>query len=213
MAMTATRNKVLAEVFDPAGAPSRMARQAILVIAGIAALAIAARIQVPMWPSPVPVTLGTFAVLTIGAAYGPRLGLVTVLGYMLIGALGFDVFANSSADRNGLAYMMGGTGGYLAGYVLATLFLGWAARRGWDRSVLWMALAMLIGNLIIYVPGLAWLHHIVAAGAFDPATYASVWDQTLVWGLTPYLIGDAIKLALAALLLPGLWRLVGDARG
>jgi len=213
MAMTATQNKVLAEVIGPGGDSARLLRQAVLVILGIAALAIAAKIKVPMWPSPVPVTLGTFAVLTIGAAYGPRLGLVTVLGYMAIGALGFDVFANSSAEKYGLAYMMGGTGGYLAGYVLATLFLGWAARRGWDRSVLWVALALLIGNLIIYVPGLTWLHHIIASGAFDPASYASVRDQTMVWGLTPYLIGDAIKLALAALLLPGLWRLVGTARG
>ena len=213
MAMTATQNKVLAEVIGPGGDTARLLRQAVLVILGIAALAIAAKVQVPMWPSPVPVTLGTFAVLTIGAAYGPRLGLVTILGYMAIGALGFDVFANSSAESYGLAYMMGGTGGYLAGYVLATLFLGWAARRGWDRSVLWMALALVIGNLIIYVPGLAWLHHIVAGGAFDPASYASPWQQTMVWGLTPYLIGDALKLALAALLLPGLWRLVGSARG
>jgi biotin transport system substrate-specific component len=213
MAMTATQNKVLAEVIGPGGDTARLLRQAVLVILGIAALAIAAKVQVPMWPSPVPVTLGTFAVLTIGAAYGPRLGLVTILGYMAIGALGFDVFANSSAESYGLAYMMGGTGGYLAGYVLATLFLGWAARRGWDRSVLWMALALVIGNLIIYVPGLAWLHHIVAGGAFDPASHASPWQQTMVWGLTPYLIGDALKLALAALLLPGLWRLVGSARG
>ena len=213
MAMTATQNKVLAEVIGPGGDTARLLRQAVLVILGIAALAIAAKVQVPMWPSPVPVTLGTFAVLTIGAAYGPRLGLVTILGYMAIGALGFDVFANSSAESYGLAYMMGGTGGYLAGYVLATLFLGWAARRGWDRSVLWMALALVIGNLIIYVPGLAWLHHIVAGGAFDPASYVSPWQQTMVWGLTPYLIGDALKLALAALLLPGLWRLVGSARG
>lgn len=213
MAMTATQNKVLAEVIGPGGDTARLLRQAVLVILGIAALAIAAKIKVPMWPSPVPVTLGTFAVLTIGAAYGPRLGLVTILGYMAIGALGFDVFANSSAESYGLAYMMGGTGGYLAGYVLATLFLGWAARRGWDRSVLWMALALVIGNLIIYVPGLAWLHHIVAGGAFDPASHASPWQQTMVWGLTPYLIGDALKLALAALLLPGLWRLVGSARG
>ena len=213
MAITATDNRVLADILAPAGGAARLVRQALLVALGIAALGVAAKISVPMWPSPVPVTLGTFAVLTIGAAYGPRLGLVTILGYMLIGALGFDVFAGSSAEKNGIAYMMGGTGGYLAGYVLATLFLGWAARRGWDRSVLWMALALLIGNLIIYVPGVAWLYQIVAGGAFDPATHASAWDQTMAWGLTPYLIGDALKLALAALVLPGLWRLVGDARG
>ena len=90
---------------------NRLLHQALLVVAGIAVLAICAKIKVPVWPSPVPITLGTFAVLSIGAAYGPRLGLITILGYMIIGALGFDIFANSSAEKNGLAYMMGGTGG------------------------------------------------------------------------------------------------------
>ena len=99
------------------------------------------------------ISLGTFAVLTIGAAYGPRLGLVTILGYLAIGALGFDVFAGSSAEKHGLAYMLGGTGGYLVGYLLAMLALGFAARRGWDRSVPGMAAAMLVGNVLIYVAG------------------------------------------------------------
>jgi biotin transport system substrate-specific component len=187
-------------------------RRVALVVFGVALLAVAAKVKVPLWPSPVPITLGTFAVLSIGAAYGPRLGLVTVLAYMAVGALGADVFAGSSATKHGLAYMTGGTGGYLAGYVLATMFLGWAARRGWDRSVGRMALAMLIGNALIYLPGLAWLHHLVAAGLFDPAAHASPWAQTLAWGLTPFLVGDAMKLVLAAVLFPVLWRLVGRAR-
>ena len=72
---------------------------------------------------------------------------------------------------------------------------------------------MVVGNLLIYVPGLAWLHHLIATGLFDPSAYASAWQQTLAWGLTPYLIGDALKLALAALVVPGLWTLVGRARG
>ena len=151
---------------------------------------------------PVPITMGTFAVLTIGAAYGPRLGLTTILGYMLVGALGFDVFASSSAEKFGLEYMMGGTGGYLVGYVLATFALGYLARLGWDRTMPKMALGLLIGNALIYVPGLLWLG----------ALYG--WDQPILqWGLTPFLLGDAIKLALAALLVPAVWKLVGRARG
>ena len=164
-------------------------------------MAVAAKIRVPLWPSPVPITLGTFAVLSIGAAYGARLGLATILGYMLVGAIGFDVFASSSAEKNGIAYMMGGTGGYLLGYVLATLALGWAARKGWDRSVLTMIGAMLVGNALIYVPGVLWLHQ-----------FTSGWAQTFEWGLTPFLIGDAMKLGLAALLFPAIWKLVGNAR-
>lgn len=187
-------------------------KRVALVIFGVAVLAVAAKIRVPMWPSPVPITLGTFAVLSIGAAYGPRLGLATILAYMAVGALGADVFAGSSAAKSGLAYMMGGTGGYLVGYVLATLFLGWAARKGWDRSVPMMAVAMLAGSLLIYAPGLYWLNHLVVGGLFDPATYASPLQQTLAWGLTPFLIGDALKLLAAALVFPLVWKLVGSAR-
>ena len=199
--MAMTRNDaVLAERIGANKGSYVLLKQAALVIAGIMVLAIAAKIKVPMWP--VPVTMGTFAVLTIGAAYGPRLGLTTILGYMIIGALGFDVFASSSAEKFGLEYMMGGTGGYLLGYVLATVALGQFARLGWDRSVVKMGFAMLVGNAIIYIPGLIWLGQLYG------------WDQPILeWGLTPFLIGDALKLALAALMVPGLWRLVGHARG
>ncbi|MBK1636185.1 biotin transporter BioY [Rhodovulum adriaticum] len=197
----ALTEKVLAEKLLPQGGAALRVKQLLLVVAGIAVLAVAAKIRVPMWPSPVPVTMGTFAVLTIGAAYGPRLGLATILGYMAIGALGFDVFASSSAELNGVTYMMGGTGGYLLGYVLATLALGLAARRGLDRSVLGMGAALLVGNALIYVPGVLWLNQ-----------FTSGWAQTLEWGLTPYLIGDAMKLGLAALMIPAVWKLVGRAR-
>ena len=176
MQATVTRN-VLADILGPQSGTALRLKQAALIVLGIALLAVAAKIKIPMWP--VPVTMGTFAVLTIGAAYGARLGLATILGYMIIGALGFDIFAGSSAEKFGLTYMMGGTGGYLVGYVLATLALGALAQRGWDRSFKWMALAMLIGNVLIYVPGLIWLGTLYG------------WDKPiLAWGLTPFLIGD-----------------------
>ncbi|MEL6690273.1 MAG: biotin transporter BioY [Pseudomonadota bacterium] len=219
--MATTYDEVLTEAVGPSEGTAKLIKQAVLVIAGILALAFVSNIKVPMWP--VPITMGTFAILTIGAAYGPRLGLTTILGYMIIGALGFDVFASSGGTlfgieaalvamgidlfpnaenaKSGLEYMMGGTGGYLVGYVLATLALGWAARQGWDRSILMMAVAMLIGNALIYIPGLLWLGQLYG------------WDKPILeWGLTPFLVGDAIKLALAAVLVPGLWKLIGDAR-
>lgn len=193
-------NKVLSEIVAPQQGAAALAKQALLVVAGILFLAIAAKIKVPMWP--VPITMGTFAVLTMGAAYGARLGLVTILGYMIIGALGFDVFAGSSAEKFGLSYMMGGTGGYLLGYVLAVLAIGTLARAGWDRSAPKMAGAMLIANVLIYVPGLIWLGMLYG------------WDKPILqWGLTPFLVGDVIKLALAALVLPAAWKLVGRTRG
>ena len=192
--------RVLSQSFGAQEGTALRLKQAALVVVGIAILAICAKIRVPMWP--VPITMGTFGVLALGAAYGARLGLVTILGYMVIGMLGFDVFAGSSAETNGIAYMMGGTGGYLVGYVLATAVLGVLAARGWDRSFGWMALALLIGNVAIYVPGLAWLGTLYG------------WDKPILeWGLTPFLVGDVIKLALAAMLLPTLWKLTGRARG
>ncbi|KQI69714.1 acetyl-CoA carboxylase [Loktanella sp. 3ANDIMAR09] len=199
MALTLT-DKVLGESFGATEGTALRVKQVALVIAGIAFLAIAAKIKVPMWP--VPITMGTFAVLTLGAAYGPRLGLVTIMGYMILGALGLDVFAGTGADASGLTYMLGGTGGYLVGYVLATVMLGFAARAGYDRSVKGMVAALIAGNVAIYVPGLLWLGVLYG------------WDQPiLAWGLTPFLVGDLVKLVLAALLVPSLWKLVANARG
>ncbi|MBC7158276.1 MAG: biotin transporter BioY [Rhodobacteraceae bacterium] len=198
--MTETRSQALAERWMTGEGLALWARRVALVVAGVAMLAILAKIKVPMWP--VAISMGTFGVLTIGAAYGPRLGLATILAYMGLGALGADVFQGSGPGASGLAYMLGGTGGYLVGYVLAVAVMGAAARAGWDRSAGRLALAMLAANAVIYIPGLAWLGQLYG------------WDQPiLAWGLWPFLIGDALKLALAALLVPAAWRLAGPARG
>jgi biotin transport system substrate-specific component len=192
-------SRVLSEAVAPVEGTALWVKRVALVALGVAALAIAAKIKVPFWP--VPITMQTFVVVAVGAAYGMRLGLATMAAYLLIGALGFDVFTGSTAEKNGLAYMMGGTGGYLAGFVVATAFLGWAARRGWDRSVGSMAAAMLIAHAMIYALGLLWLGTLMG------------WDKPILqWGLYPFLAGDAAKVALAALLFPALWRMVGDAR-
>ncbi len=179
---------------DSAG--GSLLRNVLLVMAGVAAMAIAAKIRVPFWP--VPMTMQTFVVLTVGAAYGARLGAGTMLAYMLVGAMGFDIFTSSSAETNGIAYMMGGTGGYLVGFVLAAFVLGKLAQAGWDRSVPKMAGAMLIGNALIYLPGVLWLGALYAAD--------KGWDWVIKWGLTNFIVADALKLALAAALLPLLWR-------
>lgn len=198
----AMNDRVLTEAVWQTEGAGLWAKRAVLVVLGVALLTVFAQIKLMIPPSPVPVTMGTFAVLSIGAAYGPRLGLTTIMAYMFVGMLGFDVFASSTAELNGLEYMMGGTGGYLVGYVLATVALGALARAGWDRSVLLMGAAMLIGTALIYIPGVAYLGVLYG------------WDAPLLeWGLTPFLIGDAMKLVLAALVLPLAWKLVGKARG
>ena len=193
--MEAIENKpVLAEALVLRGNAARAAKSAALVLVGIAGLVIASKIRVPMWP--VPVTMQTFAVLVLGAAYGLRLSLVTVLGYLVLGAAGFAVFAGESA---GLVYMAGPTGGYLAGFVAAMALMGALARRGWDRSVLGMGAAMVLGNAVIYGFGLAWMSWLFAA------------DKGLGWvlhyGMVNFLAGDALKLALAAMVMPLAWKI------
>ncbi|MBR2691378.1 MAG: biotin transporter BioY [Aquamicrobium sp.] len=171
-------------------------QKAAVVFAGSLLLWASAKVQLPFYP--VPLTMQTFAVLAIGAALGWRLGLATVLLYLAEGAAGLPVFAGTPEKGIGLAYMMGPTGGYLLGYLPAAAVCGWLAERGWDRSVALTALAMLAGTVMIYLPGLLWLGAVVG------------WDKpVLAWGLTPFLLGDLLKLGLASAALPLVWRLVG----
>ncbi len=176
----------------PSGAVTPAVRWAVLMLLGSAFTAVSAQIAVPL--EPVPITMQTFAVLVIGMAYGWRLGAATLALYLAEGAVGFPVFAEF---KSGLPVLFGNTGGYLFGFVLAAGIVGWLAERGWDRNIALTALAMLIGNVALYVPGLAVLAGFIG---FDPA---------ITYGLVPFLLGDALKLALAALLLPLAWKLVG----
>jgi biotin transport system substrate-specific component len=108
------------------------------------------------------------------------------------------VFAGTPEKGIGLAYMLGPTGGYLIGFVIAVAICGWLAERGWDRKPVTAATAMLAGNVLIYLPGLLWLGTVVG------------WDKPIVqWGLTPFLLGDLFKLLLAAGMLPLVWRAIG----
>ena len=170
-----------------------------LAILGSLALWVSAKISIPFWP--VPLTLQTLVVLVIGMAFGWRLGMATVLLYLAEGAAGLPVFAGTPEKGIGLAYMMGTTGGYLLGFVLAAGVVGFLAERGWDRSPLGTAGAMLIGNIVIYIPGLIWLGTVLG------------WDNPIVaWGMTPFLAGDLLKLILAAALMPGIWALLSRGK-
>src|SRR3546814_7972269 len=127
-------------------------------------------------------------------SYGWRLARPAVWLYPDGGALGLPVCAGTREKGLGLAYMAGPTGGYLLGYLLAAAAVGWLAERGWDRNVLLAALALLAGNALIYLPGLLWLGTLLG------------WDQPiLAWGLTPFLLGDVLQLALVAAGRPLAW--------
>ncbi len=167
----------------------------VLAIAGSLALWVSAKVQIPFFP--VPMTLQTLVVLVIGMAYGWKMGAATVLLYLAEGAVGLSVFAGTPEKGIGLAYMVGPTGGFLMGFVLAAAVVGFLAQRGWDRNFGTTALAMLIGNAAIYIPGILWLGSVVG------------WDKpVLAWGLTPFLLGDLVKLCMAALLMPMIWKFV-----
>ena len=162
-------------------------KQLLAVLAGIALLTASAHIKIPFYP--VPLTMQTLIVLGIGMTYGVRLGSATLLGYLATGFIGLPVFAGGA----GVAYMMGPTGGYLAGFFAAAVVLGALAERGWTRSWVTAAAAMLMGNVIIYLLGVGWLASLIG------------WDKAVQFGLLPFLYGDALKLIIAALGVPYLW--------
>ena len=155
----------------------------VMVVAGSLLMTLAAKAQVPFFP--VPMTMQVLVALLIGTAYGPKLAGVTMAAYLSQGAVGLPVFAGTPDKGIGLAYMVGPTGGYLLGFLLAAVVAGWLAGRGWDRSPLWLAAAGLAGIAAIYGPGLIWLGALVG------------WDQpVLAWGLWPFLPAEVLKLAL-----------------
>lgn len=167
-------------------------RQVIYAAVGVLFLALLAQIRVDI--GAVPITGQTLGVLLLAAAYGWRLGTLTTGIYLLVGASGVPVFAGSA----GLAVLRGTTAGYLYGFVLAALLVGYLAQRGWDKTPGRTLAVMILGNVVIYACGLTWLRQ-----------FAPDWATTLQWGMTPFLIGDAIKIALAMLLLPMAWRVLG----
>ncbi len=202
MTTTAVR-PVLTETFWITDASTQLwIKRAALFVAGIAALWISAKTQIATVP--VPVTLQMLVVMVIGAAYGPRLGAATVAGYLALGLQGLPVFAGTPEKGIGLAYALGPTGGYLIGFLIAAYVVGLLARAGWDRTPLSMAAAMAVGLVCVYVPGVVWLCSAYGAGAG--------WENWYAWGVKTFLWIDALKLVVAVIAFPAIWKFVGDAR-
>jgi biotin transport system substrate-specific component len=187
-------------------AGNRVLQDVVLVLVGTAFIAIAAKIKVPFYP--VPMTLQTLAILTIGATYGFRLGTLTVLAYLAEGLVGLPVFTNTPPAVAGPLYFLGPTGGFLAGFVLMAAIVGYAADRGWDRSIPRLAGTMLAGEIVMMALGFAWLAWV--AQLSSGATGLGI-EKALAGGVTPFILGDLLKLALAALAVPAAWRLFRPA--
>ncbi len=207
---TTVSKKVLSEAILPSEGTKLWIKRAIMIVAGVAALWLSAKVKIAL--EPVPVTLQVLVVMSIGMAYGFRMGVATLIAYLAVGAAGEPVFAGTPEKGVGLPYMFGATGGYLVGFVGAAGIVGWLAERGWDRSILTTALAMTIGLAVLYVPGVFWLAYgfplfpaIVEFNGYGIA-------KGIEWGVFPFLWIDAIKLVIAVIVFPTIWRLVGSAR-
>ena len=164
-----------------------------LILGGSLFVALSAQVAIPLPFSPVPVTAQTLAVLLTGALLGARRGGLCLLAYLIEGAAGLPVFAGGAG---GIAHLLGPTGGYLWGFIAAAYVVGLLAERRWDRRMRTTLLAMLFGNAAIYALGLPWL-----------ASFVGI-DRALLLGLYPFVPGDLLKLALAAVLLPSAWRVL-----
>jgi biotin transport system substrate-specific component len=171
--------------------------EAVFVVGGIGFISLLAQISIPVPGSPVPVTGQTLAVLLIGTTYGARLGVITFASYLLAGIAGAPIFAPSATSANhGIDRLVGATGGYLVGMLVASFVLGYLADRKADQKFRTSFPALLFGDLIIFTFGLAWLH----------ASLDMTWAATFKAGFTPFIVGEAIKIAITATSLPLVWR-------
>lgn len=172
----------------------------LLVTGGAVFIALVAQLSFYLPFTPVPVTGLTFGVIATGAAMGSIRGLLATLVYVVVGVAGAPVYAGGSY---GLDVLLGVTGGYLVGSVLAAALTGFLAERAWDRKVVSAVPAMLLGELVIFTVGVGWLMVVLNVGL----------GEGLALGLVPFIIGEVVKLVAAGLLLPGAWKLVDRITG
>lgn len=181
----ATTNKPIAFHFLSGNRALRIAGLLLLAVAGSILMALSSKVKVPFYP--VPMTLQTLAVMAISAAYGLWLGVAAVALYLAEGAAGLPVFTNMPTSGSGLSYMVGPTGGYLVGFVMAAAIVGLAVERGWSGKPVRLFGAMLGADVVVFALGIAWLA--VLHGWHAPL---------LEWGLYPFALAELVKVGLAA---------------
>ncbi|WP_077381674.1 biotin transporter BioY [Mesorhizobium prunaredense] len=178
----------------PEKGAARLATQLLLAIGGTLLLTLSAKTRVLL--GPVDISMQTLAVFLISAAFGMRLGVATLLLYMAEGAMGLPVFQGTPEKGIGIAYMLGSTGGYLAGFVVMAAIVGWAADRGWDRHPVKLFNAILVAEIVMMAMGFAWLALLIGP------------EKSWQFGVVPFIVGDLIKVGLAASLVPAVWSLL-----
>jgi len=194
MVTPSVRHPSLAQVIFPSAS---WLRDLLLVVGGVVFVALLAQIRIVLPFTPVPITGQTLGVILIGATYGVRLGFLTLATYVVVGLGGLPVFAGGAA---GLARLFGPTGGYLVAFPLAAALMGWLVQRfGVDRHPLRMAGSMALCSILILGLGSTWLAIVLQTNMAD----------ALAKGAFPFIPGDLVKMTIAALLLPGAWRVVG----
>ena len=185
----------------PTRRPASLALDAALVLVGSLFIALFAQLTIRLPFTPVPISGQTFAVLLVGTAFGWTRAGLTVGLYLAEIAIGLP-FAAEGRSGWDILTVATASGGYLWGMLLAGVLTGWLANRGWDRDIRSSLGVMLLGNIVIFAVGVPWL----AASIDVPA------GEALELGLYPFIVGDVVKLLLAAGLLPAAWRLVGKNR-
>ena len=178
--------------------PRSVVMDIVLVVAGAALTAGLAQLVIPMWP--VPITGQTLAALLVGASLGWVRGASSIALYAVVGLLGAPISAPTASGGHltGLAWLAAPSFGYVIGMILAAGLVGWFAQLRWDRVVWKAIIAFLLGEIVIYAVGLPWL----------AAVTRGTPEQVLAWGLTPFIVGDLIKAAIAGALLPAAWWVV-----
>ena len=172
---------------------------AVMVAFGVALIALSAKVQIPFWP--VPMTLQTLAIAGIAAAYGLRLGLATIIAYLVAGYMGAPVFAGPIA---GPAYLVGPTAGFLAGFVILTAIVGYVADKTASKNPFALFGAMLVGDVVLFTLGFIWLGYFFLTGSGNTLGAEFAWAK----GVSPYILGDIVKMALAAALVPAISRIM-----
>lgn len=184
----------LVDLALPEKGAARLGAQIFLVIVGTLLLTVSAKTKVVL--GPVDMSLQTLVVFLIAAGFGFRLGVATLLLYMAEGAMGLPVFQSTPEKGIGIVYMLGTTGGYLAGFVVMAAIVGWAADRGFDRNPFRLFGVMLAADAVMLAMGFGWLAGLIGA------------EKAWAFGVVPFIVPDLIKVALAAAIVPAVWSLL-----